>query len=112
MRPAPVFALILALAPAAAGAASFDCTLPTLTPNELAICNNRDLNDADVQMVTTLHLLSGLFGMGRRGAMMDDQRAWLQGRMACGADVACIRESYARRLQELQAVYDSIDRPL
>ena len=112
MRLALCLSVVIALSPLTAAAASFDCTLPSLTPNELAICNNRDLNDADVQMVTTLNLLTGLFGMGRRGAIMDDQRAWLQSRMACGADVACIRESYARRLQDLQAVYDSIDRPL
>ena len=99
------------LAPAA-GAASFDCTLPDLAPDEQVICNERDLNDADVRMVTTLDFLTGLFAMGRRGDIMDDQAKWLHERMACGADAECIRAAYARRQQQLQDIYDSIDRPL
>lgn len=109
----PLFALLLALAlPQAAGAASFDCDLPDLAPDERVICDTRDLNDADVRMVTTLQFLAGLFGMGARGALMDDQAEWLRGRMACGADAACIRDAYRGRQRELEAIYEGIDRPL
>lgn len=111
MRPALPLAVLLAL-PLPAGAASYDCTLPTLTPNEQAICQTRDLNDMDVEMATMFRLLSGLFGMGMRGAMQDDQRAWLQTRMACGPDTACIRHAYRQRIDALQAIYDGIDRPI
>ncbi|WP_127104315.1 lysozyme inhibitor LprI family protein [Pararhodobacter zhoushanensis] len=100
------------LLPGAVQAASFDCTLTTLTPNEQVICQNRDLNDLDVEMATMYRLLSGLFAMGMRGAMHDDQSAWLHERMACGANAACIRDAYTRRIRALQAVYDGIDRPI
>lgn len=107
-----LLALALLLSPLPATAASFDCELPTLNPNERAICDNRDLNDADVRMATMLHFLTGLFGMGTRGNIQDDQAVWLQERMACEADLACIRDAYARRINALQAIYDGIDRPL
>lgn len=110
IRIAALLTALFAAFPAAA--ASYDCTLPSLAPDERAICDTRDLNDADVRMTTMLEMLSGLFMMGRRGEMMDDQRDWLHARMACGADIACLRASYARRIAELQALYDTIDRPL
>ena len=111
MRAAFPFILTL-LVPVAGHAASFNCDLTTLTPNEQVICQNRDLNDLDVEMATMYRLLSGLFGMGMRGAMHDDQSAWLHTRMACGADAGCIRGAYNRRLEELRAIYDGIDRPI
>ncbi|MCA0203233.1 MAG: hypothetical protein LCH92_02740 [Proteobacteria bacterium] len=111
MRPALSVALLLAL-PLPAGAASYDCTLPTLSPNERVICQTRDLNDMDVEMATMFRLLSGLFGMGMRGAMQDAQHEWLQGRMACGTDIPCIRNAYRQRIDALQAIYDGIDRPI
>lgn len=95
-----------------AGAASFDCGLPHLAPDERAICDNRDLNDDDVRMVTRLDFLTGLFAMGTRGAILDDQREWLRNRQSCGADLPCLRRSYRERLDALQAIYDGIDRPL
>lgn len=102
----------LALAPAAAQAASFDCTLPDLKPDEAVICATPDLDDADVRMVTTYDLLKGLFAMGMRGAMQDDQVAWLAERQACGADADCIRSAYDRRMAALMAIYDGIEKPL
>lgn len=113
----PLLALLLIpllalLAAPPAAAASFDCTRPGLTADEAAICRNRSLNDADVRMATTLHFLGGLFAMGRRGAMMDDQVRWLHQRRSCKANVACLRRAYDQRQRALQALYDSIDRPL
>jgi len=95
-----------------AQAATFDCTLKTLAPDEKAICANRDLNDADVQMVTTLNLLSGLMMMGSRGAMWDDQAAWLKQRQSCGANASCIRRAYDARLKALQGIYDGLNKPM
>ncbi|WP_283176038.1 hypothetical protein [Gemmobacter sp. 24YEA27] len=111
MRRALSLAILLSL-PLPVAAASFDCTLARLSPNERAICDNRDLNDADVEMATLLKFLTGLFAMGYRGEILDDQAAWLQERMGCEADLACIRAAYARRIGTLQAIYDGIDRPL
>ena len=111
MRLACPLCLMLAL-PGLAHAASFNCDLTTLAPDERAICDNRDLSDADVRMVTTFDLLAGLFAMGTRGNMQDDQAAWLKERQACKADVGCIRDAYARRMKQLDDIYDGIDRPL
>lgn len=102
----------LALQATHSPAASFDCDQSGLAPDEQVICDQRDLNDADVRMVTTLDLLAGLFAMGRRGAMMDDQAVWLHQRQSCKADAACLRDAYARRQKQIDDIYDSIDRPL
>ncbi|AGT07668.1 lysozyme inhibitor LprI family protein [Paracoccus aminophilus] len=113
MRPIlSALSLTLLLAPNPGAAASFNCTKTGLAPDEKAICANRDLNDADVRMVTTLHLLAGLFAMGVRGNMMDDQASWLKQRQACKADVACIRDAYKRRQGQLDQIYNNIDRPI
>ena len=93
-------------------AASFDCEAPTLKPDEKTICDVRALNDADVKMVTTFDLLSGLLAMGARGTMQDQQTEWLKKRQACGADVACLTSSYEERLKVLNDTYKQINRPL
>ena len=111
--PAAMIALCATgMAPAPSGAASFDCTQAGLAADEQAICDNRTLNDLDVEMATMYRLLRGLFMMGRRGAMADDQQAWLSARQACGADIACLDAAYRTRIEALQALYDSIDRPI
>lgn len=97
---------------APAMAASFDCDRTDLAPDEKAICEHRDLNDADVKMVTTFELLSGLFAMGNRGHLQDEQVEWLKTRQACGADAGCLREAYAVRLRQLKTVYEGIEKPL
>lgn len=110
-----ILALILAgasLPPGKAAAASFDCDAKELKPDEKAICDNRSLNDADVKMVTTFELLSGLFAMGARGTLQDEQTVWLKKRQACGADVACIGAAYEERLKRLDETYKNINRPL
>jgi uncharacterized protein len=93
-------------------AASFDCEAKELKPDEKAICDNRALNDADVKMVTTFDLLSGLLAMGSRGTMQDEQTAWLKKRQECSADVACIQAAYDTRLKQLGESYKDINRPL
>jgi uncharacterized protein len=93
-------------------AASFDCEAKELKPDEKAICDNRSLNDADVKMVTTFDLLSGLLAMGSRGTMQDEQTAWLKKRQECSADIACIQAAYDARLKQLGESYKNINRPL
>ncbi|MFS2149862.1 lysozyme inhibitor LprI family protein [Rhizobium sp. Rhizsp42] len=93
-------------------AASFDCEAKELKADERAICDNRSLNDADVKMVTTFELLSGLLAMGSRGTMQDEQTAWLKKRQDCVADVACIQAAYDERLKQLAETYKNINRPL
>jgi uncharacterized protein len=93
-------------------AASFDCDKPELAADEKAICDNRALNDADVKMVTTFDLLSGLLAMGARGTMQDEQTAWLTKRQACNADVACIQAAYDERMKQLNEAYANLSAPL
>lgn len=110
--PAAVCATLLAFAPHGARAASFNCDAKELQPDEKVICENRSLNDADVKMVTTFELLSGLLAMGARGTLQDEQTAWLKKRQACGADAACIGAAYQERLKQLGETYKNINRPL
>jgi uncharacterized protein len=95
-----------------AQAASFDCDAKELKADEKAICDNRALNDADVKMVTTFELLSGLLAMGSRGTLQDEQTAWLKKRQECGADATCIKAAYDERLKQLGESYKIINRPL
>ena len=95
-----------------AHAASFDCDAEELKPDEKAICDNRELNDADVKMVTTFDLLSGLLAMGTRGTLQDEQTAWLKKRQDCQADAACIKAAYDERMKQLDETYKNINRPL
>nr|WP_307156562.1 hypothetical protein [Rhizobium paknamense] len=97
--------------PADGEAASFDCTRTDLKADEKVICDNRDLNDLDVKMVTTFDLIAGLLPMGNRGELQDQQSAWLKTRQACNADKACITKAYGDRLTQLMSVYDRIERP-
>ena len=95
-----------------AGAASFDCDAKTLAPDETAICANRELNDLDVRMVTEFEWLSGMYAMGVRGELQDQQTAWLKTRQACQADIACIRKAYEDRLKVFEDDYNRFERPL
>ncbi|MBX4936947.1 lysozyme inhibitor LprI family protein [Rhizobium binae] len=104
--------MILFLVSGMAKAASFDCDAKELKPDEKAICNNRALNDADVRMVTTFELLSGLLAMGSRGTLQDEQTAWLKKRQECGADADCLKAAYEERLTQLGETYKNINRPL
>lgn len=105
------FSTVSLLAPLA-HAASFDCDAKELKPDEKAICDNRALNDADVKMVTTFDLLSGLLAMGTRGSLQDEQTAWLKKRQDCQADAACIKAAYDERMKQLDETFKNINRPL
>lgn len=105
-----LFGLTLSGRPASA--ASFDCERGNLAADEKVICDTRTLNDADVKMVTTFDILTGLLAMGNRGKLQDEQSAWLKKRQACGEDVECIRASYTERLKQLDEAYKNLSRPL
>ncbi|WP_312273382.1 hypothetical protein [Pseudescherichia sp.] len=92
-------------------AASFDCT-KARSADEKAICTNLMLNDKDVEMTTTYRLLCGLFAMGTQGDMQDAQQAWLNHRRQCGGNITCLTNAYNSRLQQLNAMYLTINKPL
>lgn len=100
-----------ALVPVGPGAqaASFDCTRARRA-DEVAICGNRALEDADVKMSTTYTLVLQLVGMGMRGDLRDSQTAWLRERGRCGGNVTCIAQAYRARTQRLEAVFQTVVR--
>lgn len=90
-----------------AAAASFDCR-KARTADEKAICANRDLNDQDVRMDQLYGITRHLVPMGGRGAIMDDQRDWLQARKRCGGNQTCLARSYDNRIRQLNTVMDRV----
>ena len=60
-----------------AHAASFDCRKASAT-DEITICDSRELSQLDVKMATLYDTIVKLVGMGVRGDMQDQQRAWLR----------------------------------
>lgn len=95
----------------AAQAASFDCA-KAAGADEKAICASRTLSDRDVEMATKYQFLHGLFAMGARGEMQDQQQRWLSQRKLCGSDVSCLAGSYQTRIAELDDIYQHINKPL
>lgn len=89
-----------------AQAASFDCARARV-PTERAICGVRVLEDKDVEMATIFGLIRPALAMGGRGALIDDQNAWLVQRNRCGADTSCIRRRYDERIAVLRQSYQS-----
>ncbi|AML58953.1 lysozyme inhibitor LprI family protein [Serratia rubidaea] len=111
MKTLPALLLTTLLCAAGAQAASFDCR-QAVAKDEQAICASRSLSDKDVEMATKYQFLRGLFAMGFRGEMQDQQSRWLATRKQCGGDVDCLSNSYRQRIGELDAIYNKIDRPL
>ena len=101
-----VTVMLLALAgTSSASAASFDCGRARAA-DERAICASRALNDRDVAMALLYGLDRKFLAMGGRGALIDQQSAWLRERRACGSDRACLMRVYDRRIGELRSVID------
>jgi uncharacterized protein len=59
-------AAALILGPASSVAASFDCNRAR-SADEVAICQNRDLNDMDVRMAAIFDIAKSFVMMGQRG---------------------------------------------
>lgn len=110
MRKAFIFLSLLSIT-ATASAASFDCSKASL-PDEKTICADRRLNDLDVEIATKYRFLAGLFGMGARDSMRDAQAEWLKSRQACKSDKECLIKSYTKKNNDLNAIYDNINKPL
>ena len=81
-------------------AASFNCD-KAQTKTESAVCEHRNLNDADVKMATTYNIVRKLVPMGNRGVIRDQQVKWLVLRDQCQSNVQCLAEVYKMRQQKL-----------
>ena len=101
----PLVLMVLAC-PAPSWAASFSCAKAS-TPTEKAICADAGLSKLDDRLSAAyregVKLLSGASPEENDAlsAVKADQRAWLGERNACGADTACLRTAYERRVAVL-----------
>jgi uncharacterized protein len=97
-------ALALATAPAkAADYAPLNCAAAS-TISEKTICKNYGLGQDEARMATLYQWATSFVAMGQRGDIQDAQRVFLKERNACGADIACLRRAYEKRINELQTV--------
>lgn len=78
------------------------------SPAELTICRTYSLGQAEARMATLFAISTSLVAMGQRGAIMDDQVAWLKRREACGRNIACLTKAYDDRIQQLNKVISDI----
>ena len=101
--------LMLALAWQPSKAASFDCSKAETT-DEKAICADRQLNDADVEMSALYTQLKPLLRMGARGDLEDEQAAWLKRRAGCGGDRTCLGEAYENRVRQLRRGFEVLSK--
>ena len=101
------FAALLTAAWQPSQAASFDCAKAEAA-DEKAVCADRQLNDADVEMAVLYIQLKPLLGMGARGDMEDEQAAWLKRRAGCGTDQACLIKAYEDRVRQLRRGFEAL----
>jgi uncharacterized protein len=107
LRLATLSTLLLTAAWQSIQAASFDCSKAE-SADEKAICADRQLNDADVEMSVLYTQLKPLLGMGARGDMEDEQAAWLKRRASCGNDRACVGKAYEDRIRQLRNGFEAL----
>ncbi|WP_261804331.1 lysozyme inhibitor LprI family protein, partial [Serratia ureilytica] len=91
-------------------AASFNCNLAKHS-DERTICATPYLSELDVRLATTYRLLQQQLLMGGRGALQDEQNAWIKQRRHCDTDYHCLVQRYTQRQQELDALYRQHARP-
>ncbi|ASL95912.1 hypothetical protein AXT60_24800 [Salmonella enterica subsp. enterica] len=94
-----------------ASAASFDCNKVTNSA-EKTICADRKLSEFDVELAVKYDFLLHLHGMGGQLSMKEEQVAWLKKRNACKSDKQCLNNKYRKRISEMNANYDAIDKPI
>jgi uncharacterized protein YecT (DUF1311 family) len=91
---------------------SFDCSDSTLNAAERTICSSAALSHADNQLSALYDLLLNKYTSSRgRPAVRQSQRAFLERRNACGADVSCLTAAYAARQQTIRdlGIYENVN---
>ena len=95
-------AFAIAVLPAAAHAASFDCAAAR-SPIEHAICNDAQLSALDSELADTYRAALKQHGADT-DALKAEQRDWLKQRAPSGQiDVAALKEAYRTRIDELKS---------
>jgi uncharacterized protein len=90
--------VICAAAPA--HAQGFDCRYAA-TPDEKMICRDPRLGRLDEQLGSAYAREYYDVPGSERGRLDQQEDAWVVSRHRCGADAACIEQSYRRRIEEL-----------
>ncbi|OQW92865.1 MAG: hypothetical protein BWK78_00210 [Thiotrichaceae bacterium IS1] len=89
-------------------AASFNCT-QAKTEVEKAICNNRQLSEADSQMGSLFVQLLKSLSTTEANQLRQEQRNWLKRRdQECPYDNSCILQMYQQRIAELSGKFKSL----
>lgn|GEM_PF-4697070 len=83
-----------------AGKPSFNCGA-RLTPNERLICSRNDLSDLDREVSEAYHELTSLLNRAAANLVRGDQRRWLKQRQKCRRNLACTKNLFLLRLDEL-----------
>jgi uncharacterized protein YecT (DUF1311 family) len=87
---------------AAAVRPSFDCEKDK-APDEQTICGATDLARMDLELERLFKNIRGRLDQPGKAQLLDDQRAFLKSRKACGADEHCIAALYSDRIRKLAA---------
>lgn len=96
----------LALMPAPASAASFDCARARAA-DEVAVCRSAALSALDSEMGGLWYAYSRVpMLMGGSGARRDEAQAFLARRRACRAATACLAAAYRARIAALRRGLD------
>jgi uncharacterized protein len=93
--------LFFVLTPSVLPAQSFDCR-EARRADEVAICENPDLAELDMQMSRIYFSLLNRLSRQDRDQLRHEQTEWLGDRMDCGDDVDCLRTMYRERINELE----------
>lgn len=102
VRAVVVIVVAFAFARTASAGPSFNCHAK-LIPAEVAICGDAGLGDSD-RAISDLYFRNLNSSDARSArAMRAYQIQWLDKRNSCGSNLACLRDVYAARLDELQA---------
>lgn len=89
-----------------AQAASFDCAKAS-TRVEKIICNNQELSDLDAKMDQVYRDSLSAYDYYKGLEVTSDQRKWIKITRSACKDVACIKNAYLLRIDELNAPFNS-----
>ncbi|WP_258011637.1 lysozyme inhibitor LprI family protein, partial [Burkholderia thailandensis] len=78
---------------------SFDCTRAVMS-DEVAVCGDPGLAAMDVELAA--YYSNYLSRSVDPQILIQSQRAWLQERTACGADLDCLRRGYGARIGQMR----------
>lgn len=90
-----------------ASAQSFDCAKATHA-DEGAICASGSLSALDDEMSALYDDIMARALMGTRGEVRDSQRAFLDERRSCGANVGCLTALYDQRIADLRRIKEAV----